>query len=608
MAKALLGFGTGGGGGLHFRVPPDSFSGATRAAAVTARNTYFSAAANAGALAQFQGDQSLAIILTWTGGNQVFQTYLPGNEGSAYSAAAWVDRTDAVQSVQPGPPGTPARYSNDDPLAIGDAAAPGTADEAARRDHVHPNTGLATTDALTLVRQTLERELAAHEASLHITAQQARDIARAFVGASVTGTGESRVLTLTRADGANPLELPIPNTGDGSGSGSGGEDVHVRAAGTGFDPDTQMLTLALSDGTTVQVDLAALVTQAELNTVLAGYALLSGAKFTGAVEGRTPVADTELTPKSFVDAEITRAIAALTPGDRTTTVELATLGQPDLAESDAALSGVLNAAGDTSSRLLYSVVSGDANSGEQLVRWNPAIVGHSLPAGAKYDSATGILTLPHGVWIIEAVLALEILRSATQPAVTGTLANVSALLYESGEMRYKESAFFWGSIGENPALSVTGSLVIPQGKTDTVQVRLLTTPGGSQNPTVATRVVNAHMEAIRVGDAVVAAPSDEFVFGLSADATPESEEGTIAASRGSAIIGPFTDRHILIFRLASQGDIASVIFSDDPTATNQIGGFSKSSMQVTPKGEVGTYNVWVSNQLLTRGRATMEVR
>ena len=117
----------GGGGGLHQRRPPDIFTGATVNAAQTARNTYFSAVANAGALAEFQADSSLAIVLRVTGADDAWQTYAPGQNGLAYDAGQWLDRTDALQSTTPGPAGqgVPAGGAADEILfksAAGDYA------------------------------------------------------------------------------------------------------------------------------------------------------------------------------------------------------------------------------------------------------------------------------------------------------------------------------------------------------------------------------------------------------------------------------------------------------------------------------------------------------
>ena len=88
--------GTGGGGGLHFRNPADEFVGASLAACRTSRDTYFGATANAAALREFQGDQSLAIILNPTSAtDNTFETYLPST--GTYDATQWRERTDAIE-------------------------------------------------------------------------------------------------------------------------------------------------------------------------------------------------------------------------------------------------------------------------------------------------------------------------------------------------------------------------------------------------------------------------------------------------------------------------------------------------------------------------------
>ena len=103
--------GGSGGGGLHFRRPVDSFDSTTLALARADRDTYFSNMANADALAAFQGDQSLAIIVFVTGATtRTFETYLPGTVGSTYDATQWVERTDAVQGNM-GNEGNQARFA-----------------------------------------------------------------------------------------------------------------------------------------------------------------------------------------------------------------------------------------------------------------------------------------------------------------------------------------------------------------------------------------------------------------------------------------------------------------------------------------------------------------
>ena len=105
------GFGGGGGGGLVLRDPADEFVGADLAACRVARNTYFAAAANADALGEFQGNQSLAIILNPANStDNVFETYRPGSDvGDAYDAGDWLERTDSVQGGK-GDEGEQARF------------------------------------------------------------------------------------------------------------------------------------------------------------------------------------------------------------------------------------------------------------------------------------------------------------------------------------------------------------------------------------------------------------------------------------------------------------------------------------------------------------------
>lgn len=111
MADSGILVGAGGaggrGGGLILRDPPDRFTGATLAACITARNNYFTAATNAAALKQFQGNSNLAIILDPTGNdNSVWQVYAPGQEGNAYAASNWLD-VSAVAQGDKGDKGDP---------------------------------------------------------------------------------------------------------------------------------------------------------------------------------------------------------------------------------------------------------------------------------------------------------------------------------------------------------------------------------------------------------------------------------------------------------------------------------------------------------------------
>ena len=74
------GSGGSGGGGLLLRKPTDIFTGADLPACRTARNIYFVSSANVAALAQFNANQSLAIVLNpGNSVDNVFETYLAGN-------------------------------------------------------------------------------------------------------------------------------------------------------------------------------------------------------------------------------------------------------------------------------------------------------------------------------------------------------------------------------------------------------------------------------------------------------------------------------------------------------------------------------------------------
>ena len=96
-------------------------------------------------------------------------------------------------------------------------------------------------------------------------------------------------------------------------------------------------------------------------------------------------------------------------------------------------------------------------------------------------------------------------------------------------------------------------------------------------------------------------PADDFVFGTSADDTPQGSELTIAAGNGVGTIPAYAgSRYLLIARLASESDITSILFSDDSSQTNQVGIVTKWGSAIVPTGETDAYNVWVSNQALTQ--------
>lgn len=109
-------------------------------------------------------------------------------------------------------------------------------------------------------------------------------------------------------------------------------------------------------------------------------------------------------------------------------------------------------------------------------------------------------------------------------------------------------------------------------------------------------------------DTLLPTMQDVIFFGLSDDDVPQGNELTIQATAGVGTIPAFTNRYMLIARLASQPDIRSVLFSDDASMTNQVGAFTKFGSAVNIAGQTGNFAVWVSNQLLTQpAEATVTV-
>lgn len=99
--------------------------------------------------------------------------------------------------------------------------------------------------------------------------------------------------------------------------------------------------------------------------------------------------------------------------------------------------------------------------------------------------------------------------------------------------------------------------------------------------------------------------------GLSVDNIPEASEITIAQSAHNLVFPAYTDRHVLIWRLATEPDIVAVVLASDPTQANQIGGWSKyvdsndDPILIEVGGQDG--NVWVSDHLLTHSAETLEL-
>ena len=105
--RVRRGFGSGGGGGgLTLGPPTNTFNGATKAAAETARNTY--ATANATWLAMYDASPTFTITLTWpvTPTNTVYQS----RRGSAWADVTGLVRGPTGTTGSDGDDGTQARF------------------------------------------------------------------------------------------------------------------------------------------------------------------------------------------------------------------------------------------------------------------------------------------------------------------------------------------------------------------------------------------------------------------------------------------------------------------------------------------------------------------
>ena len=240
------GGGRGGGGGLLFRTPTDIFTGADLPACRTARNSYFVAAANTAALASFQADQFLAIVLNPANStDNVFETYLSGNTG-AYDSTKWIVRSGFVQgNTGPVGPAPSINAANVDPII---AAYSGGI------------TGLSIVDTQipAAIMRDSEFSASAVRGLLGLTAAEADDL---LTGATING----QVITFPQADGSQ-VTVTVP-----AGSSTGMADGVVESGA--FSADGTELILTLDTSGTVNIDVPALLR----STATGGFTLRSGA-------------------------------------------------------------------------------------------------------------------------------------------------------------------------------------------------------------------------------------------------------------------------------------------------------------------------------------------
>ena len=128
--------------------------------------------------------------------------------------------------------------------------------------------------------------------------------------------------------------------------------------------------------------------------------------------------------------------------------------------------------------------------------------------------------------------------------------------------------------------------------------------GNTETGIAVTHNADGTFDFVVAGGTPTPTPSDDLYFGTSADAIPEPAEATIPGVAGRGTIPVYAGvRHHLIFQLASETDITSVVRSDDSTMSNLLAGFTKYMDTVIPAGETEPFDVWVSNQALSNPSA-----
>ena len=111
----------------------------------------------------------------------------------------------------------------------------------------------------------------------------------------------------------------------------------------------------------------------------------------------------------------------------------------------------------------------------------------------------------------------------------------------------------------------------------------------------------ARVDALEGGAPPPVQTTRTVYFGTSPDAVPQGAELTVEGADGIGVVDAYAgEMHLIVARLATEGDITSLTFSDDQSNTNQIGAFSKYNAEVIPAGQAESFAAWVSNQPLSQ--------
>ena len=123
--------------------------------------------------------------------------------------------------------------------------------------------------------------------------------------------------------------------------------------------------------------------------------------------------------------------------------------------------------------------------------------------------------------------------------------------------------------------------------------------GNTETGIVVTYNDDGTIDFVVTGGGTPTPVTDDIYFGTSANDFASSGELTIPGVNGSGVIPAYAGhRHHLIARLATEGDITSVLYSDDPTMDNAIGAYIKFGNTLVPPGETEPFTVWITEQAL----------
>ena len=123
--------------------------------------------------------------------------------------------------------------------------------------------------------------------------------------------------------------------------------------------------------------------------------------------------------------------------------------------------------------------------------------------------------------------------------------------------------------------------------------------GNTETGITVTHNTDGTLDFVVSGGGTPTPVTDDIYFGTSANDFASSGELTIPGVNGSGVIPAYAGhRHHLIARLATEGDITSVLYSDDPTMANAIGAYIKFGNTLVPPGETEPFTVWITEQAL----------